>query len=70
MKGTLITNRTKKNFKTYKEACEALKENVYKRGSEEKQEQIRRWETEYNLIKQKDNSSTCINTEFKPQKKI
>lgn len=62
--------RSKTNFKTYKEACEALKEKVYKRGSEEKEEQLKRWETDHNLYKQKDNSFTHINKDFKNKKQI
>lgn len=58
------TNRTKINFKNYKDACEKLKEQEYKRGSKEKAEQIKRWETEKHIFKQKDNSFTYINTGF------
>ena len=48
--------RRKVNFKNYKEVCKALKEQEYKRGSKEKEEQIKRWEKNLHIHKQKDNS--------------
>lgn len=63
-------SRTKVKYGTYKETCEKLKEPVYKRGSKEKEEQIRRWEKEKHIFKKSDNSFTKINEDFKDKKKI
>lgn len=60
--------RTKTNYKNYKDVCKALGEQEYKRGSIEKTEQIARWEKDKNIFKRADNSFTCINPDFKPQK--
>lgn len=58
------SNRRKVNYKNYKDACKGMGEPEYKRGSKEKAEQIKRWEAEVNLFKQKDNSFTYINPDF------
>lgn len=63
-------NRTKTNYKNYKEVCKALNEPEHKRGSKEKAEQIARWEKDYNMFKRADNSFTCINAEFRTLKEI
>lgn len=63
-------NRTKVKLGTYKETCDKLKEPTYKRGSKGKEEQIKRWEKELSIYKQKDNSFTYINKDFKDKKKI
>lgn len=62
--------RTKVNFKTYKIVCQKLNEEIYKRNSIEKEEQLKRWEIEHNIFKKKDNSFTCINKEFETKKQI
>ncbi len=65
-----ILNRKKVNYKNYKDACKELNEPEYKRGSREKEKQIKRWETELNIHKKSDNSFTQINADFKEKKKI
>lgn len=62
--------RTKVNFINYKAACQKLNEEIYKRNSIEKEEQLKRWEIEYNIFKNKDNSFTYINKEFETKKQI
>lgn len=62
--------RTKVNFKTYKIVCQKLNEEIYKRNSIEKEEQLKRWEIEHNIFKNKDNSFTYINKEFETKKQI
>lgn len=63
-------SRTKVKYGTYKETCEKLKEPVYKRGSKEKEAQIKRWENELSIYKKSDNSFTKINAKFKCKKEI
>lgn len=63
-------NRTKVNYGTYKETCSKLNEPEYKRGSKEKEEQIKRWETDKHIFKKSDNTFTQINADFKRQKEI
>jgi hypothetical protein len=71
MLDAVLSNKRKKtNFKNYKEACNQLQEKEYLRGSKEKEVQIKRWETDLNIFKNKDNSFTYINEAFKDQKKI
>lgn len=70
MKKIFAENRKKTNLGFYKEVCILLEEQEFKKNSLEKEEQLKRWESEESIFKNKDNSFTYINKNFKSLREI